>query len=194
MLNSIVGLLDAGVAASTNSYESIQTVTVGAGGQSTISFTSIPGTYKHLQIRALVRESRSTYGISEFDMKLNSDSGSNYSHHGLWGDGGSVSASGNASAGSIRVGNGTSGTNTGTAYGATIIGLLDYADTSKYKTARILSGVDVNGTVGGIGGRLGLFSGSWQSTSAINRIDFTPSSPATDFNQYSSFALYGIKG
>ena len=36
---------------STNSFESIQTVTVGSGGQSSISFSSIPSTYKHLQLR-----------------------------------------------------------------------------------------------------------------------------------------------
>ena len=53
---------------STNSYESIQTVTVGSGGQSTISFTSIPSTYKHLQIRMLARATgASTVGLIRFN-------------------------------------------------------------------------------------------------------------------------------
>jgi hypothetical protein len=34
-------------------FESIATVTVGGGGAATVEFTSIPGTYQHLQIRAI---------------------------------------------------------------------------------------------------------------------------------------------
>ena len=37
------------------SYESIATVTVGSGGAASVEFTSIPSTYTHLQIRAIVR-------------------------------------------------------------------------------------------------------------------------------------------
>jgi hypothetical protein len=188
------GLLSEPTAPVTNSYESIATVTVGSGGAASIEFAGIPTGYKHLQIRALVQETRATYGISEFNLTFNSDSGANYSHHGLWGDGSSASASGNASTNFIRVGNGTFGTNTGASFGAGIIDVLDYADTSKNKTMRAIAGVDVNGTVGGIGGRVGLFSGEWYSTSSITSITLVPASPATDFTQYSSFALYGIKG
>jgi hypothetical protein len=54
-MSLILGILDSGVAASTNSYESIATVTVGSGGASEVEFTSIPSTYTHLQIRALAR-------------------------------------------------------------------------------------------------------------------------------------------
>lgn len=195
MLNVLSGIHGGGTPASTNSYESIDTYLIGSGGSSGITFSAIPSTYKHLQIRAMVRETRSTYGISEFNMTFNSDSGANYSHHGLWGDGsGSADASGNASTNYIRVGNGTFGTNTGNSFGAGIIDILDYANTSKNKTMRALTGVDVNGTVGGIGGRVGLFSGEWYNTAAITSITLTPASPATDFNQYSHFALYGIKG
>jgi len=39
-------------------FESIATVTVGAGGSSEINFTSIPSTYQHLQIRILSRDNR----------------------------------------------------------------------------------------------------------------------------------------
>jgi hypothetical protein len=38
----------------TTSYESIETVTVGSGGSATVlTFSSIPATYTHLQIRVL---------------------------------------------------------------------------------------------------------------------------------------------
>ena len=53
--NIAAGIYGVGVTPSTNSYESIATVTVGSGGQSSIAFTSIPSTYKHLQLRAIMR-------------------------------------------------------------------------------------------------------------------------------------------
>ena len=93
MLNNIAGLLGEGVAASTTSFESIATVTVGSGGSSSISFSSIPSTYKHLQVRCIARSSRtqnSGYGVIRF----NSDTGTNYSYHSLAGDGASASAYG----------------------------------------------------------------------------------------------------
>jgi hypothetical protein len=64
---------------------------------------------------------------------------------------------------------------------------LDYTNTNKNKTARSLWGYDANGS-----GYVGLYSGLWRNTSAINRIDYVPASGT--FPQYSSFALYGIKG
>lgn len=192
MLNNIVGLLDAGIPASTNSYESIATVTVGSGGQSSVSFTSIPSTYKHLQIRAILRDQRATYGNSGQLFRFNSDTGSNYSWHNLQGDGATASArnainqasmSGNTAAGSGAPAN---------VFGAMVVDILDYANTNKYKTMRMLSGVDINGTVASFGGVIELMSGSWRSTAAITSVTVLASNP--NFVQYSSFALYGIKG
>ena len=186
MLNSIVGLLDAGIPASTNSYESIQTYTVGAGGQSTISFTSIPSTYKHLQIRYISRDvSTGAY----FTVQFNGDtSASNYTWHAIKGDGSSATASG-VSTGTFpgavidqAAGAGAS------IFSAGVIDLLDYANTSKYKTMRSLAGYDANGS-----GAMTLQSNLWTNTSAITSILFTYNG-SNDIAEYSSFALYGIKG
>ena len=49
----ILGVIDSAKTGNLSSYESIQTITVGSGGASTIVFSSIPSTYAHLQIRAL---------------------------------------------------------------------------------------------------------------------------------------------
>ena len=74
MLNNIVALLGNGAAAGGGtSYESIATVTVGAGGSSSISFTSIPSTYKHLQIRAITRDTGTSY-INNLAGYFNTDS------------------------------------------------------------------------------------------------------------------------
>jgi hypothetical protein len=74
-------------------------------------------------------------------------------------------------------------------FGVTILDILDYANTNKYKTTRNLAGVDSNDT----NGKISFESGSWRSTSAVSTITLI-SGTGSDFLQYSSFALYGIKG
>ena len=194
MLNLISAIHGTGVAASTNSYESIATVTVGAGGSSTVTFSSIPSTFKHLQVRYIAQTNRATYGVESFKINVGNgsiDTGSNYTRHVLIGDGSSASATADVSQ-TRWEGSNDFGTTTGGTFGVGVIDFLDYANTSKYKTMRKLGGVDVNGTVGGVGGNASLISSAWMSTSAINII--TIAAVTNTLQQYSSFALYGIKG
>ena len=180
LLNVISGLLAGGVAASTNSYESIATVTVGSGGSSTVTFSSIPSTYKHLQIRAMTMASAgaTTNGITW----INSDTtGTNYYTHNLTGNGSSAAAGAYNYPYTPFFGGGTS------APQGMVMDLLDYADTNKYKTLRILSGYDANGS-----GNISLTSQLWKNTAAITNVQFAVTSG--NWAQYSSFALYGIKG
>lgn len=160
-------------------YVSIATTIVGTGGSSTISFTSIPGTYKHLQVRMTVLAGSGGYG----NFRINSDSTtSNYYSHGLSGNGSAATAAAYSAAAYSPYG--TAG-NTSYPY-LEIMEILDYANTSKYKTIRQLGGFDSNG-----GGSIVLSSILWQSTSAITRLDFNCNSGS--FSQYSHFALYGVK-
>ena len=166
-------------------YESIATTTVGAGGSSTISFTSIPSTYTHLQIRVFARDSRAV-AFDNLLLQINTDTGSNYADHFLYGDGGGSVISGNSvSDTSIRSGTMTGASSSANIFGANIIDILDYASTNKYKTIRALSGADANGS-----GQTVLRSGLWLNTNAITTLTFTPG--GGNFTQYSSFALYGI--
>ena len=178
---------------STNSFESIQTVTVGLGGQSSISFSSIPSTYKHLQIRYIVQSSRATNNGDFLQVRLNGDTGSNYYlGHQLQGDGSSVSSYGNGSGTAIyieRISNTQTGSNI---FAGGVTDILDYQNTNKNKTTRSLIGYDLNGTVGGSGGQINFASGLWMSTAAINSIEIKSGTGST-FAQYSSFALYGVK-
>jgi hypothetical protein len=175
-----------------SSFESIQTATVGAGGASNIEFTSIPATYTHLQIRGIAQETRATYGISDGNMQFNSDTGTNYSRHNIQGTGSAVVANGDANLTFITLADGMWGTSTGGSFGVSIVDILDYANTNKYKTVRVLSGVDFNGTLAGYGGYVGILSGNWRNTNAITSIKIN--AQTGNFTQYSSFALYGIKG
>ena len=77
--------------AAAGDYESISTVTVGAGGTSSISFSSIPSTYKHLQIRFIGTCTVSGEYSQAVYMRVNSDTGSNYSRHSLGGNGSTIS-------------------------------------------------------------------------------------------------------
>jgi hypothetical protein len=159
----------------------IAMVEVGSAGAADITFSSIPSTYTHLQIRCTALLSASD---NDYRMQINGDTGSNYSRHYLLGDGSAASAAGIGNTDMFLVGyNAASYTNST----ASIIDILDYANTSKYKTARALAGVDKNG-----GGYMFLLSGSWRNTAAITSLKIYPN--AGIFNQYSQFALYGIKG
>ena len=192
MLNQIAAIHGTGVAASTNSYESIQTVTVGSGGSSSIDFTSIPSTYKHLQIRAITRNTGAFAGTLDNWMRFNSDSGSNYSFHSLLGDGSAAAAGSGTSQTRVRMPDQSPGaSSTSNTFGAAVIDILDYTSTNKNKTVRALYGANDNTTNSEF--RSYLVSGLWYATpAAITSITILPETAT--FAQYSSFALYGIKG
>lgn len=168
----------------TNSYQSISTVTVGSGGSSSISFTSIPSTYTHLQVRAIIKNTANTSESVRF--RFNSDTATNYSFHRLFGDGSSASAYGEANTSYAGEASSSNSPQTNI-FSALVYDVLDYANTNKYKTARGLSGKDFNGS-----GNIFLFSGNWRNTAAITSLTIYPNSD--NFAQYSQFALYGIKG
>ena len=170
------------------SYESIATVTL-SSSQATISFTSIPATYKHLQIRSLSRNTGAGTAYSDIKMLFNSDTGANYSIHYVDGTGASVTQAGVGTRSDPRGGLSVDGGTTASIFGANVTDILDYSNTNKYKTTRTIGGVDINGA----GGGSRLESGVWTNTAAITRIDFTDLS-GSNFAQYSSFALYGIEG
>jgi hypothetical protein len=169
------------------SFESIATTVVGSGGQTTITFSSIPSTYKHLQLRVFARANYAA-NIFSLGIRYNSDSGANYTYHSIYGNGSSAVANGFTGYNYDYTCNvmGTSSTNV---FAANVIDILDYADTNKYKTIRSLNGGDINGS----GGLVSIASCLWQSTSAINSISISTGGFG-DLLQYSHFALYGIKG
>ena len=168
-------------------FDSIATVTL-ATSTTTITFSSIPATYRHLQIRGIARATGS-FTNTDGLIRFNSDTGANYAHHALYGDGATASATAGTSTTSGRFARNAQIANSSTAsvFTGFVIDLLDYANTSKYKTLRTLVGYDANGS-----GVAELESSLWQSTSAVTQIDLT--TDGGNFAQYTQFALYGIKG
>jgi hypothetical protein len=165
-----------------DSYESIATA-LGTGSSNTITFTSIPSTYKHLQIRF---NSFSTGAADWVNIRMNNDSStSNYLSHRLVGSGsGTPTTAAQGTQPFLKyqfIGGSTTQASVG------VIDILDHANSNKNKTVRTLTGMDNNGS-----GTIAFTSGLWSSTSAITRLDFILDS--SNFATTTSFALYGIKG
>lgn len=165
----------------TNSFESIATVNVGAGGASYVEFTSIPQTFTHLQVRAMTNAASASWVV----LTLNGDTTTNnYAHHRLGSDGASSILGSNI---------GNSATNyVFTSYphtGGSVIDILNYSNSTRNKTVRGLHAHKSDSTTEG---EVNFMAHLWMNTNAVTSIKF--SLPSTTFNQYTTFALYGIRG
>jgi hypothetical protein len=167
------------------SFESIATAT-GNGSAFEITFSSIPSTYQHLQIRCIANASNVNTAMN---MRINGDTGSNYTRHRLIGDGSSANAAGSTTLTEIPALGNAGLPTTNSTYGVFIWDILDYTNTNKYKTVRYLSGQDSNGS-----GGVDLGSGLWLNTNAITSITLKSNDSGGVYNTASTFALYGIKG
>jgi hypothetical protein len=171
------------------SFESIAS-TVGDGSISTITFSSIPSTFQHLQIRFQGRVVFSGGGgIYNAFIRFNSDSSSNYTWHAMRGTGSSTVAYASISetkitADSVFPDSGV----TANVFGTAIVDVLDYVSASKNKTVRVFSGYETNSA-----GNVWLQSGVWLNTNAITSVTIT-NNGSYAFPTGSVFSLYGIKG
>lgn len=193
-MTPILGILASGISgnlwAPGKDFDSIATVTLGTSASS-ITFSSIPATYRHLQIRGIVRDTGTAADWNLLSATFNGDTAGNYSSHGIRAYGATAdiypvqfTSTSNMYFGLLP----SSFSGYGPTYAATVFDVLDYADTNKYKTLRTLNGADTNSATYGY---VYIGSGSWRSTTAVNSIQIT--APGRTLAQYSSFALYGVK-
>jgi hypothetical protein len=169
-------------------YESIATATAN-GLSNSITFSSIPSTYQHLQLRILARSLAAT-GVSDAKINFNGDTGSNYSRHWIYSfDGGAPGALGGSSLTQYGYGY-MPGTTSGTdVYAASIIDIHDYASTTKNKTVRTFTGNEKQTDGNAV---IILSSGAWFNTNAITSL--TVGLTSVNIASGSTFSLYGIKG
>jgi hypothetical protein len=183
-------MLAGNAAFSPGSYESIATTSVGGSGATTVTFSSIPATYTHLQLRWIGRQAQANTALGVY-IRINGNTGSNYSRHWLRGSGVTASSAASNSTDRIDIG-GTSGANSpSNIFGVGIIDILDYTNTNKYKTIRSFNGTNQNTT-----GDHNVFLASgvmFANLNAVTQIDVVADSSGAGFVQYSHFALYGIK-
>jgi hypothetical protein len=169
--------------ASPSSFESIATIT-GTGSSSTLTFSSIPSGYKSLQIRGIANCGTSQNTLT---LRINGDTGNSYSWHILIGQFNTVAAAGGANSSSVQ--NMLQLPGVASTYTASIIDIIDYTSTSKYKTIRNFAGTNSND----LGNEwLGITSGLWMSTSAVTSVSIVQPN-GNNFTTASTFALYGIK-
>lgn len=165
-----------------SSYESIATAT-GTGSSGTITFSSIPSTFKHLQIRCSFLVSA---GCS-IKLQVNGVGGTSYAWHSLNGNGTAVAANAAASVPFPYVAGIVNNAST-TQPNVAIIDILDYTSTTKNKTIRTFNGFDANGS-----GEVNVLSGLFNNTNAITSVSISSESGTQNFTTSSTFALYGIK-
>jgi hypothetical protein len=180
---SAYGFTSASAAGALASYESIQSYTL-TSNSTTISFSSIPATYKHLQIRI------SSYQTVEANCRFRVgsgntlDTGTNYYNQEI------VSYQSSIGGSAVSADNWPIMNVGSPSYPVVgIIDIWDYSNTNKSKTMRALMGHSTNGAGAT---RVYYRTVVWNSTSALNIITFAPES-----NSYATgtkMALYGIKG
>ena len=187
-MSPILGILASGYRAPSGSFESIATA-YGTGSSRDISFSSIPSTYSHLQLRivALGTAGAGGYPTSLTYFRLNSDSTASYNIQMIYGQGsGSAVATNSTNTGDFLY---LPGSNS-SIYSTSVIDIFDYANPNKKTVLRSLSGCDT-----GTGGGLYYTSMLWNKTDIVDSITLQ-GDPTYNGNWTtgSVFALYGIKG
>jgi hypothetical protein len=177
---------------SASSYESIATVTLNST-TSTITFSSIPQTYKHLQLRSIARNVYT--GAPGYDYATAAFNGdttyTNYRTHSFYGNGTTIGAGTMQSTGyQAIVADVTRDYYTSGIMGGSIVDILDYSSTTKNKTSKMLAVAEMNSN--NIYAEIDVLTSAWFSTSAITSITIT--CPTASFTANTQFALYGIKG
>lgn len=168
----------------------IQDILLGADA-ATIDFSSIPATYSHLEIRALLRGATAATDVW-VQVTINGDTGANYDNQELQGYIGGTSAAWAESLGDTKMAYmvlmPAASSPSGSAAAAQIE-VPDYAGTAFHKT---LIGSSVARIDTGSGNLRQIPTGGvWRSTAAIDQITLTPTSG--DFLAGSHATLYGYE-
>lgn len=169
----------------TSAFDSLGAVLLGSSSTG-LTFSSIPQTYTHLQVRVSVRTSRSDATTDVLTMQLNGVTTNSYSTHGLVGNRSSATSYAYTPYPHPMYLDGMpSTTSTANIFGVGIIDILNYSNTNMNTTVRAIGGTDFNGS-----GQVRLTSGVWLNTSAVTSISF---GSVGSYLANSTFALYGVK-
>lgn len=180
-------LASAGAGDSVPAYEQIATTLV-SSASSTITFSSIPQTYKHLQIRLTAQNDSAAFSALVGFYLNGSQASSTYTCHRMVGQGGSITPVSNEPTNNVLMGAIYAGNFGGPWFSSVVIDILDYASTSKNTTTRFL----MNG-ISGTNPHITYGSGLWLNTAAVTSISLASLSGGA-YASGSRFSLYGIKG
>ena len=158
-------------------YVPISTQTLGSAVAS-VTFSSISGAYTDLVLVCSIKQST---GGANVGMQFNNDTGANYSDTILTANGSGTASIRNT--GTTYIQTYYYGTPLSTTFSPDIINIMNYANTTTYKTVLVRSGE--------AGGGLSLITSLWRSTAAITEIDVNCLG-GQNFAIGSTFTLYGI--
>jgi hypothetical protein len=168
-----------------NTYEAIATQTLSSTSQS-ITFSSIPSTYTDLVFLTSIRFNINT---SPF-LRLNSDSGTNYSQTLIYGFGSTANSGRETSQTYYYPNDYGYSTVTANTFGFNQLNFMNYSNTTTYKN--ILERASTTDTAASASNGATASVGLWRSTNAINSINLFVGG-STYFQIGSTFSLYGIK-
>ena len=157
--------------------------TVLSSNQSTVTFSSISGSYTDLVL--VISTAGSSANLQAY-IRFNNSSSNIYSVTEISGNGTTVSSYRTTSTGEISLSPSVA-MHTTLGQGQYIVNILNYANTTTNKTALIRTG-GLGATYQGTAAVVGL----WRSTAAIDRIDIK--TDVGNFVANSTFTLYGIHG
>ena len=180
-----LGLLSQGGASGATGFQLISTSLLSTT-TSSVTFSAIPATFTHLQLRVVGRYTAATVQ-SNMTLRFNGDTGSNYGYQYIKGSATTVSA---AAPGSYQsfcyVGNMPGASESANIFGSIIIDLLDYGNTNKIKTLKTFRGHGGNS-----GAEIDIFNGTWNSTAAISSILVSDANTSASFAAGTRVSLYG---
>lgn len=201
-IGSVKGYGWGALSLASSAYEFIATMVATTSNVTQLTFSSIPSTYKHLEIRYFAHSNNSTNTNASAELIFNGDTSSNYTRNvdnayilpsgGGYREGSAAVTSTVAiypTLGGIYASDQTNAWNPGVIY------ILDYSNTTKGKSCSIIAGVHYNYLHSNDSldaAIIRLDYGFWKNTtSAINRIDIKTS--GYNFTTNSRFSLYGVK-
>jgi hypothetical protein len=160
-----------------STYTPLATTTLGSATAS-VTFSSISGAYTDLVLVI----SPASSAQKDVDIRLNGDTGTNYSRTVLTGNGTSAASSRTTSDASAYI-TYYAATNTTLGNSVFIVNFMNYSNTTTYKTMLARA----NNASTGVDAAVAL----WRNTAAITSIALTPAGGS--FEQYTTASLYGIK-
>lgn len=183
----ILGVIASGISGNlyAASYESIATFT--PSGVANVTFTSIPQTYTHLQLRMTGRGAVAGVTYTYLKLRFNGVAGTSYSFHGTVSDGSTATSFGFTGQSYAEGNYLAASTATTNVQGAIVMDILDYTNTNKFTTVRSIGGTDNNGS-----GRIAISSSVFQDATAISQI-LVATPGGENFDNGTTIALYGIK-
>lgn len=158
------------------------------GTTASVTFSSIPSTYNDLKLVVSARGDAAAYPVA-INLKLNSDTATNYSYTNLLGNSSAASSTRTSSQTVDAIPNVDGASATASTFGAWEIYIPNYTSTG----SKPFFGIDVVETNDATAAHAEIQANAhlYRGASGISSITLTPSSG--NFVQYSTFTLYGIK-